>query len=100
MVPGEMHVRAAEANLANAMLRLVGLTGHVNLESVGTSDLASAASTPVDDEEARPAVSGIDAHDARRLPTTQASSRVGASCRLDAPQSQLARLQRTTTVAS
>ena len=65
MIPGEMHVRAAEASLANAMLRLVDLQstarGH-DLESTvrDTSDLVSTASTPVNDEEARPAASDSD----------------------------------------
>ena len=83
MIPGEMHVRAAEASLANAMLRLVDLQstarGH-DLESTvrDTSDLVSTASTPVNDEEARPAASDSDLH--ARSPSPDRPSLIARGC--------------------
>ena len=58
MAPGEMHVRAAEAKLANAMLRLVSLLPTTDR---GAPDRDEATSTFVSDEEARPTVDGVNA---------------------------------------
>ena len=56
--PGAMHIRAAEAKLANAMLRLVSLLPTTDR---GASDRDEASSTLVSDEESQPTVDGVDA---------------------------------------
>ena len=58
MTPGEMHVRAAEASLANAMLRLVSLAPATDRTA---SDLDNATTALVDDVEARSANDGLSA---------------------------------------
>ena len=91
MTPGEMHVRAAEANLANAMLRLVSLTPATDrsAEDISAAMGAALAST----EEAQRAVDDTNLSAPYRRPASHASFHVGAPLRLDAAQSQLARLQ-------
>ena len=58
MTPGEMHVRTAEANLANAMLRLVSLTPATDRSATDIGDVTNALAST---EEARPAVDGFNA---------------------------------------
>ena len=89
MTPGEMHVRAAEANLANAMLRLVSLTPATDRSATGIDDATNALAST---EEVRPAVDGFNCR-AHCLPAARASSHMGAPSHLDAAQSRLARLQ-------
>ena len=89
MTPGEMHVRAAEANLANAMLRLVSLTPATDRSATDIDDVTNALAST---EEVRPAVDGFNCR-AHCLPAARASSHVGAPSRLDAARSRLTRLQ-------
>ena len=59
LAPGEMHVRAAEANLANAMLRLVSLTPATDRSAADIDNATSA--TLASTEEAQRAVDGANA---------------------------------------